>query len=47
MIRYVLSGGFLGFSVKTRWPRAVASAYEEAKLGGSSISFDKDEDKLI
>ena len=43
----IFSRDFLGFTVKNRWPRAVASEYGEAKLGGLSIFFDKDEDKLI
>ena len=47
MIRYIFARDFLGFSSKNRWPRAVASEYEEAKLGGPSIFFDKDEAKLI
>lgn len=47
MTRDIFSRDFLGFRVKNRWPRAVASEFGEAKLGGPSIFFDKHEDKLI
>ena len=41
MTRDIFSRDFLGFRVKNRWPRAVASKFGEAKLGGPSIFFDK------
>lgn len=43
----LILNGFLGFQYEEEMATAVASEYGKPQLGGRSISFGKDDDKLV